>query len=198
MKLLPDDKVEDFIGLFPELLPKSICKHAIEFFDRAHEAKFTFSREETSPNKKKDFSVTTTEPEIPADIAMASKPHSVLVSTIWDAYRKYASVYAEAFSVIDSEVKMYGVKLQKTEKSEGYHVWHFESSSFHVSNRILAYIVYLNDVEEGGETEFLYQSKRFVPKAGDILIWPASYTHLHRGNPPLKGTKYIATGWFVL
>ena len=56
-------------------------------------------------------------------------------------------------------------------------------------------MIYLNDVEEGGETEFLYQSIRVAPKAGTLLIWPAGFTHTHRGNPPLSGDKYIATGW---
>ena len=52
-----------------------------------------------------------------------------------------------------------------------------------------------HDVEEGGELEFLYQSLRVKPKRGDLVVWPAGFTHLHRGNPPLKGEKYIIKGW---
>ena len=55
--------------------------------------------------------------------------------------------------------------------------------------------MYLNDVEEGGETEFLYQSRRVKPKRGRLAIWPAQFTHMHRGNPPLSGDKYVITGW---
>ena len=54
---------------------------------------------------------------------------------------------------------------------------------------------YLNDVEEGGETEFLYQSRRIKPKQGTMVICPSSFTHTHRGNPPLKGDKYMINGW---
>ena len=61
--------------------------------------------------------------------------------------------------------------------------------------RLLTALCYLNDVEEGGELEFLYQSKRIKPRQGDFVLWPAGYTHHHRGNPPLKGEKYIYTGW---
>ena len=56
-------------------------------------------------------------------------------------------------------------------------------------------MVYLNDVEEGGETEFLYQSVRVPPVQGRFICWPAGWTHIHRGNPPLKGVKYALTGW---
>jgi hypothetical protein len=61
--------------------------------------------------------------------------------------------------------------------------------------RYLAYTVYLNTVEEGGETEFLYQKQRLKPEAGTLAIWPAAWTHVHRGNPPLSGSKYIITTW---
>ena len=50
-------------------------------------------------------------------------------------------------------------------------------------------------MEEGGETEFLYQSLRVSPKKGTVIIWPSGYYHTHRGNPPLSGVKYLATGW---
>jgi hypothetical protein len=62
----------------------------------------------------------------------------------------------------------------------------------------MAFILYLNDVEDGGETEFLYYHKRIKPKQGTLILFPAGYTHTHRGNPPLKGSKYILTGWVEL
>ena len=55
--------------------------------------------------------------------------------------------------------------------------------------------MYLNDCNEGGETEFLFQHKRIKPKAGTIVISPAAWTHTHRGNPPLSGEKYMINGW---
>ena len=60
---------------------------------------------------------------------------------------------------------------------------------------MLAWTIYLNDVPEGGETEFLYQSQRVSPEKGKTCIFPAGFMHTHRGNPPLKKDKYIATGW---
>ena len=57
------------------------------------------------------------------------------------------------------------------------------------------WMLYLNTVQEGGETEFLYKSLRVQPKAGRFVLWPSGYTHTHRGNPPLNQDKYILTGW---
>ena len=67
-----------------------------------------------------------------------------------------------------------------------------------VSRRQFVVQVYLNDDFDGGETEFLYQQRIEEVGAGDVLIFPASFTHTHRGNPPLGGTKYIATSWGVI
>jgi hypothetical protein len=74
-------------------------------------------------------------------------------------------------------------------------MWHYESDNRETCHRLLAWMVYLNDVEEGGETEFLYQHKRIKPKQGTLVIWPASFTHTHRGNSPLSNVKYVVTGW---
>jgi len=87
------------------------------------------------------------------------------------------------------------VKIQKTKVGEGYHFWHCENAAMKARNRILAFMVYLNDVTEGGETEFLYQKCRFKPEKNVMLVWPAQFTHVHRGNPPLSNDKYIITGW---
>ena len=91
------------------------------------------------------------------------------------------------------------LKIQKTLPTEGYHIWHLEhGKGFENESRAFVFSVYLNDVEEGGETEFLHQATRVKPKTGRIVIWPASFPYLHRGNPPLSGEKYILTSWLRL
>ena len=99
-------------------------------------------------------------------------------------------------------------KLQQTYPGSGYHIWHSEypptlmdfndSGDVEMMSRFAAYTIYLNDIEEGGETEFLNQSLRVSPKKGTLAIFPAYFTHLHRGNPPLNTVKYIITGWLHL
>jgi len=91
------------------------------------------------------------------------------------------------------------IKMQLTVPGAGYHIWHPEICSMDSSDRVLAWIIYLSDIdkEDGGETEFLYQRKRYSPKKNAALIWPAGFTHTHRGNVNLgNDNKYILTGWF--
>ena len=74
------------------------------------------------------------------------------------------------------------------------HPKHFDIAE---ESTIFSSVTYLNDDFTGGETEFLHQHKRLTPKRGTVVIWPAAWTHQHRGNPPLEGTKYILTGWYI-
>ena len=91
------------------------------------------------------------------------------------------------------------LKIQKTLPTEGYHVWHIEhGKGFDNEARAFVFSIYLNGVEDGGETEFLHFSKRVKPKTGRIVIWPAAFPYVHRGNPPLSGEKYILTSWMML
>ncbi len=88
-------------------------------------------------------------------------------------------------------------KVQRTMPSGGFHVWHNEHGpQLESMKRVAVWLVYLTSHENEGETEFLQQGVRVAPKAGTVVIWPASFTHPHRGNPVYSGDKYIATGWF--
>lgn len=112
-------------------------------------------------------------------------------------FKECYSLYVKKYSILNNFQRhnIYDIKLQKTSIGQGYHIWHTENMHMHSRNRICVFSLYLNDVKDGGETEFLYQSKRFKPIKNRLLIWPAGYTHVHRGNPPLSNDKYIVTGW---
>jgi hypothetical protein len=116
--------------------------------------------------------------------------------------------YTGAFTKDDCEKIIHGVKFfednhllfydKEIPAGGGFHAWHYESGALSVAARQFVIQVYLNDDFDGGETEFLYQQRREQAVAGDVLIFPASYTHTHRGNPPLGGNKYLATSWGII
>tara|TARA_X000000368_G_C22913056_1_gene659520 strand:- start:3 stop:653 length:651 start_codon:yes stop_codon:yes gene_type:complete len=113
--------------------------------------------------------------------------HSVVLGCVRDYYKKYDILNTRAF-----EFKY--AKFQKTRPSQGYHMWHHDADPEDPYRKLVT-LLYLNDEFEGGETEFLYQQCRITPEKGKFVIFPAGWTHTHRGNPPMGGNKYIMTGW---
>ena len=94
------------------------------------------------------------------------------------------------------------INLQRyTAGRGGYPYWHCElypkDPSAETLHRHVLWTIYLNDGFGEGETEFLYQQRKIVPKTGSLLIAPTAFTHTHRGNTPLRGDKYIATSWIL-
>ena len=90
-------------------------------------------------------------------------------------------------------------KIQKYLPSEAYYQLHCENNGYSdgfTERRMIAWMLYLNDIKEGGETEFPQQGIKFKPKAGNMMFWPAYWTHPHKGIPAPKEIKYIITGWF--
>jgi len=85
-------------------------------------------------------------------------------------------------------------QIQKTEPS-GFYRWHHDAF-LPKGSRLLTYILYLNDVDEGcgGNTEFV-GGKSIRPEAGKLVIFPATWTYYHRGGKLNKGVKYIATSF---
>jgi hypothetical protein len=94
------------------------------------------------------------------------------------------------------------INLQRyTAGHGGYPYWHCElyprDATAETLHRHVLWTVYLNDDFSAGETEFLYQSRKIVPKTGSLLIAPAAFTHTHRGNRCEGRDKYIATSWIL-
>jgi prolyl 4-hydroxylase len=85
--------------------------------------------------------------------------------------------------------------IQKYEPGGHYNLMHCERGSLQSMHRVFAWMTYLNDVEDGGETYFKHFDLKIKPKTGNTLIWPAEWTHAHKGETLNKGNKYIITGW---
>ena len=94
------------------------------------------------------------------------------------------------------------VNMQKYERGRGgYHHWHSEifpkDPHCETLHRVLLYMYYLNDVAEGGETEFYFQDRKLAPRRGRLVIAPAGFTHTHKGHVPRSEDKYIVTSWVM-
>ena len=110
-----------------------------------------------------------------------------LTKAILSYEKKYKDVKNLAtYSIVENP------RIQYYKKGWGFKKWHCERY-FHI-NRMLVWMVYLNDVEDGG-TEFKYQKLKIPAKKGLMLMWPSDFTHTHRGIVSKTKEKYILTGW---
>jgi len=106
---------------------------------------------------------------------------------------KYLFEFKISFSVVTDV----GSLIQYYPKNGGFKVFHHENGSLTTLDRKLVYMLYLNTVKDGG-TEFKYQDIILKAIKGDLVIWPAEFTHLHKGVISKTKEKYIATGWFKM
>ena len=194
------EEYKDFIGIYDESVPVDLCNVFVENWEEAKKNETIMDcsvkneageLENTRSLQRKD--------EVAFVYPLSSTIYPIPpVKAYFSRLQKCFNCYMERYSI-----EFYGAlfndvfKIHKVRKSEGYHKWHYEKSSPENIDRVMAYMTYLEAPKEGGETEFLHQSLRIDPIVGKTLIWPAGYTHMHRGNPPLEGEKMYITGWFT-
>ena len=82
--------------------------------------------------------------------------------------------------------------LQKYDPNQAYHSLHCVEDTLE-TKRMMAWMFYLNTVTDGGGTYF--DNYDLTMDAVQGRIWPAYWTHMHKGIVSQTETKYIATGW---
>jgi len=190
----------EFIGVWEDHVPKFVCDKAISLIDSALDEsshnqndapEINIMEGDTQFNSKnlgrKDFSLMLNYTNPPLCYEFNQYLHACFL----DYVREYGQLSQAPLISTDS-------KLQRTEPTGGYHVWHYENAGFEMAQRVLTWMIYLNDMPENeAETEFLYQKRRISPKRGTCVIWPAAYSHVHRGLTVYSQNKYILTGWYI-
>jgi hypothetical protein len=187
----------NFIGIFPNIASKEYCKRIIDRFEFVKETNsesrgkiITRQDHEGISKIKKEDSTYFLGEVFSRDILLFKEFSEIM----WGCY----DIYAKEYGILGEGARYkiaHTVRIQKTEPGQGYHLWHCDNSGRDVASRLVVVSLYLNTIEEGGETEFLYQNIRVSPVEGTLVFFPAGWTHPHRGNPPLKENKYILNTW---
>jgi hypothetical protein len=186
----------DFIEVYPNIVSKEFCEDLMNHFDYVEsQTSLTVKRNTQTVKDTQFFFGDTSAKE--DDIFELRGLHRRFSDEFFQACKKASEMYVQKYDGLKTIGRhtIYDLKVQKTRPGEGFTAWHFESAGAPVSRRFLTYMLYLNDIEEGGTTDFLYQQKTFKPTQGTMVVWPAGFTHMHRGNKPLKENKYIITTW---
>ncbi len=191
------EKRNDHIGVFHDAIDEGVMDGITDTFEYYSSLGHTARREDYDLShavlEKTDESVALAQVSYQLKDTIRALTQTTFFQTLND---EIIPMYKDAYGMrADIDLLSVDGKIQKTRQGEGYHIWHYEQDSHMTKHRVLAWMLYMNDVEEGGETEFLHQRCRFKPTRGTLLVWPAHFTHVHRGNPPLSGEKIILTGW---
>jgi prolyl 4-hydroxylase len=190
MKEYKINKSDNFIkGWYVD---KKICDDLIKFFNK------------NKKNQKSGEVAGGVIPEIKksTDFSFNINLEDPIIRNYANALSKCVDKYKEVYSTLDEYVAPWNiidrVNIQKYKKNEGYFAWHVERATIPLSKRLLVFMTYLNDVTDGGETEWFYQKIKIKPEKGLTIIWPVEWTHLHRGCVSKTQEKYIITGWYSL
>lgn len=196
--------VKDFIMNIENILDGELCDFIVE---KLTDESFTFNSKATIANyvgrqdRQWDGSLSLGFLSGLQVTEQDKNGEELLVNIFANILKEVCSVYLKSFAqscmVFEQEgiIDFTAFKFQETPIGGGFHNWHSENNTAN-KTRFLVWSLFLNDVQEGGELEFLNYPIRIKPKKGSMALFPAYYTHVHRGNPPLSNTKYIATGWF--
>lgn len=112
-----------------------------------------------------------------------------------DAINLYREQYPE---ITDAPFGDTGFQLQRYAKNEGFYTRHVDSNPYGATERVLACVIYLNAVEEGGETSFPLHDVSVEPRAGRLILFPATWTHPHESCVPVSDDKYIISTFITV
>jgi len=175
-------------------IKKKTCDDLIKFFDKSK------NKEPGNIYEKKGKKIVDKKVKDSLDLTIfndediAVKNYLNELAKVCDQYKKkyiYSDKHQNPWSIVEP------INIQKYKKNGGFKVFHSEKDGSPITTkRHLVFMTYLNDVNEGGETEWFYQNLKIKPKKGLTVIWPGEWCFTHRGIVSKKYEKYIITGWY--
>lgn len=185
-------KLDNYIGVFDNVISELDCERIINRFEALDRS--TDFRQISEGERQFEHGRLGRSDNSMFFEQVAHDENDFIQGVVGNCVERYAKEYV---GLQGKRIASFCCKVQRTRSQGGYHVWHCEHGGDVGSmRRALVWILYLSTHADSGETEFLQQGVRVKPQAGRVVIWPASFTHPHRGNPVYNETKYIATGWY--
>lgn len=186
----------EYIYIIPKTLSKELCDEIIEKFENQENTiitnpGFIHSEYKIEPSNESWKNI-----------------DNILFQKINQYIHKYIGTYIFSTTNIEylmnNNIKDTGFKIEKYKKDEGVFDYHLESfcidekgERFIHGNQIIKYIWYLNDVDEGGETEF-WETYTIKPEVGKFIMFPATWTYPNSELIPESNDKYIITGFILI
>ena len=182
-----------FIGSWM-INPLSICDELITYFEsnKNRQKKGVSGAGENADVKNSiDITISPNEIKLPGN-----EVFDEYFSNLFSCYQDYVVQWPFLTKLTD-DLHIGEFNLQRYQSGQHFQSIHSERCSLSTLHRIFAWMTYLNDVDinDGGSTFFTHYDLEVQPKKGLTLIWPAEWTHAHKGNMLHANSKYVITGW---
>lgn len=113
----------------------------------------------------------------------------LLGQKIWQYANTYAIENRTSFSSMEH------IQFLNYQPGEGFYKPHVDFTPF--SPRIISSILYLNDVEIGGETYFNKYDVSVTPKSGRMVLFPSNFAYPHEARMPISEEKNVIITFFT-
>ena len=182
-------KIPDFIGIYDGALSSNQCEEIIDYINSSDLVIGRCAGGEVIQSQKDCF-----------EMGMDVTDNNIVNKYIINSLTKYTPIYRKEYPEVDTQYPWDicgGYNLQRYNPGQGYFSAHCENDCLETSNRMLVWMFYLNTVKDGGGTRFQNYDRITNAVEGRLVIWPASWTHVHHGIVSKTESKYIATGWYA-
>lgn len=179
----------NFIGEYQ--MPNFVVDKVLDFWEyyKQHSGPGTLGGDHRIEKEKKES----------IDLGIDPQKIDSVLSPYTDYLYSFLDEYVEEFIKLDKYNYgpvgiTTGTNIQYYPPGGGFKVWHTERTGLHDSSRDLVFMTYLTDTPNAG-TEFINYKYKSDCVKGKTLIWPAGFTHVHRGVVSQTHEKMIITGW---
>jgi hypothetical protein len=174
--------------------PSSICDELINYFEKNQNKQrigVTGRGERLEDKNSIDITMSPKELKLPGNEVFEN-----YFLELFSCYQEYVEQWP-FLTTFAENLQIGDFVLLRYQSGQHFQTTHTERSSLETLHRVFVWMTYLNDVDpkEGGSTFFSHYDLEVQPRKGLTLIWPAEWTHAHKGNVLKADSKYIITGW---
>lgn len=124
------------------------------------------------------------------DIESNKSKESIELQQIWqDCYDRQSLAVQDYCGKFNINGLKYWEAFNFIKYEPGHHFMEHHDHGFSY-NCTVSLVAYLNDNFEGGELYFRLQGLTYVPKAGDVVLFPSNFMYPHQAKVVHSGTKY--------
>ena len=176
------DLLVDLIKVYEKALDFDVCDYLIDLFEKREK-----NHERLDNDRKPNFTQINLT-EICKESTDIQDAHSIIVSSILNYKNEYYSYIDERCFPNSYALEELRIKRYNIDGNDAFDT-HVDVTDCESSKRFLSFLIYLNDVNHGGETVFKDMSIK--PKKGKLIVFPPLWMFPHCGKEPISNSKYI-------